>query len=398
MRRVASRREAIEKLTDGRKLYPSVENLPVETSIGRRSALDINAPWDLPVFPRSTLDGYAVNHLDVKGISESMPAYLRVIGEVKVGELPNISVSLGEAVRVFTGSYIPLGADAVVMEEFVEESQNMIEVYKSVSAGENILAKGEDWSKGTSILRRGEKITLGRIGVLSAYGFRSISVFTLRVGIVSTGDELVNPGEDLTKGKIYDVNSYVLFALLKEWGATPRLYGIVPDDLGKLERVLRTILRDNDIAVLSGGSSIGIRDYTKELFKKLGGDLLIDGLNISPGKPTLAGWIEGKPVFGLPGHPVSSVVASRVFMLPTLETLLGYKSEPSLIFAPLLSNLPSRVGVEEFVCARFSDKGIEPIWGKSGAIGRVAKGGFLIRIPEEVEGCVKGEVVEVWSI
>lgn len=399
MRKVISRKEAISKLIKGVKFSPEVKSVLVIDALGKRSASSVSAPWDLPVFSRSTRDGYAVNHIDVKGVSEGIPAYLRLVGEVKVGELPKeVSVSLGEAVRVFTGSYLPEGADAVVMEEFVEESQGMIEVYKPVSFGENVLARGEDWRRGELILRKGERLSPGKLGVLSAYGFKEISVFDLKVGIVSTGDELVNPGETLPEGKIYDVNSYVLFALLKEWGATPRLYGIVPDDISELECILKKILEENDVAVLSGGSSIGVRDYTKELFRKFNGELVVDGLNISPGKPTLAGWIMGKPVFGLPGHPVSSAVVAKVFMLPALEEFLGYKSDFFPIFAPILGNLPSQIGVEEFVCARFSHGGIEPVWGKSGAIGRVAKGGFLIRVPEEVEGYIEGEVVEVWSI
>ena len=398
MRKVISREKAIKIMSEAGKPPLRSKILSLSEALGKRSASNLKAPFDLPPLSRSTRDGYAVNHRDLKGVSEGMPAYLNLIGEIRVGELPNISISLGEAVRVFTGSYLPQGADAVVMNEFVEESQGVIEVYRSVAAGENVLAKGEDWPQGSTILDYGERINLGKVGLLAAYGFDKVEVIELRVGIASTGDEVVSPGNELPAGKIYDINSYTLYSLLKNWGAEPWIYGVVSDNLDKLVEVLDFLLDKSDVVVLSGGSSIGVRDYTRELFRKLKGDLLIEGLNISPGKPTVAGWIRGKPVFGLPGHPISSIVSARVFMIPALESMLGVANQEEPFFIRIGTNLPSVLGVEEFICACLGDKCILPIWGKSGAISRVARGNFLIRVPEDVEGYREGEVVEVWSI
>lgn len=397
MRKVISREDGIKLMIQSGRLELKREVLPITEALDRRSASSIEAPFDIPQFSRSTRDGYAVNHLDVKGVSEGTPAYLNLVGEVKVGELPKVSIALGETVRVFTGSYLPEGSDAVVMDEFAEEDQGVVEIYRSVSAGENVFAKGEDCQKGTLILGYGEKITLGKIGLLSAYGLVKVEVIRLRVGIISTGDEIVSPGISLPPGKIYDVNSFTLYALLKKWGADPWIYGVVPDNLNDLISAMKTSLEESDLVILSGGSSIGARDFTKEVFRKLDGELMIEGLNISPGRPTIAGWIRNKPVFGLPGHPVSSLVAARVFLLPTLERMLGLSNERP-IFAPIVTNLPSDVGVEEFICASWGEKGVVPIWGKSGAISRIEKGGLLIRIPEGIEGYKEGEVVEVWSI
>ncbi|MCX8128213.1 MAG: molybdopterin molybdotransferase MoeA [Synergistetes bacterium] len=397
MRRVISREEAIDLLSKEGSIGFRSKSVSLVDTIGRRSALRIMAPFDLPELSRSTRDGYAVNHLDLKGVSESMPAYLTLIGEIKVGEVPNIFISPGEAVRVFTGSYLPEGADAVVMNEFVEESQGTVQVYKSVAPGENIFRKGEDWLGGTTILDFGERISIGKVGLLAAYGFNKVEILELKVGIVSTGDEIVSPGAKPSLGKIYDINSFTLYALLRSWGADPWIYGVVPDDLNMLLQALEETLEKSDVVVFSGGSSIGARDYTKELFKKFNGNLVIEGINISPGKPTIAGWIRNKPVFGLPGHPVSSIVAARVFLIPIIERMLGIEEDKPL-FLPLLTNLPSKLGVEEFVIASLSSNGVVPVLGKSGAIGRIAKGGFLIRIPEHVEGYNKGEVVEVWNI
>lgn len=397
MRRVISREEAIELLSKEGSINFKPKRLPLTDALGKRSAYQIKAPFDLPELSRSTRDGYAVNHLDLKGISESMPAYLTLVGEVKVGELPNFSISLGEAARVFTGSYLPEGADAVIMDEFVEESQGVIQVYRSVAAGENVFGKGEDWSRETPILNFGEKITVGKVGLLAAYGFDKVEVLEVKVGIASTGNEVISPGFELSPGKIYDINSFTICSLLKNWGADPWIYGVIPDDLSRLIGALEELLSKSDVVVFSGGSSVGAHDYTKELFKRFGGKILIEGINISPGKPTIAGWIKEKLVFGLPGHPVSSVVSARVFLIPTLEKILKVEGD-SLLFLPLLLNLPSKLGVEEFVCASLNREGVLPIWGKSGAIGRIARGGFLIRIPEGVEGYKEGEVVEVWSI
>lgn len=397
MRKVISREEGIELLSREGEVSFKSQSLPLINALGKRAASQVKAPFDLPELPRSTRDGYAVNHLDLKGVSESMPAYLTLVGEIRIGELPNISISLGEAVKVFTGSYLPKGADAVVMDEFVEESHGIIQVYRSVASGENVLGKGEDWPKEMPILSFGEKITVGKVGLLAACGFDKVKVLEIKIGIASTGNEVLSPGVKLIPGKIYDVNSFTIYSLLKNWGADPWIYGVVPDDLSKLIQALEELLSESDIVVLSGGSSIGAHDYTKELFRRFGGQIIIEGINISPGRPTIAGWIKGKLVFGLPGHPVSSVVSARVFLIPTLEKILKVEGD-NLLFLPLLVNLPSKLGIEEFVCASLNGRGVMPIWGKSGAIGRVARGGFLIRVPEDVEGYREGEVVEVWSI
>ncbi|KUK18822.1 MAG: Molybdenum cofactor synthesis domain protein, partial [Thermodesulfobacterium commune] len=293
--------------------------------------------------------------------------------------------------------YLPNGADAVVMDEFVEESSGVIEVYRSVAAGENVISAGEDCLQGSTILNFGEKISVGKLGLLAAYGFDSVNILDVKVGIVSTGDEIVSPGSQLSSGKIYDINSFTLYALLKKWGANPYIHTPVPDDLEMLKKVLEELLDNSDVIIFSGGSSVGTRDHTKELFKLFNGKLIIEGINISPGKPTLAGWVKDKLVFGLPGHPVSSVVSARVFLIPVIERILGIDGEP-VLYLPVLSNLPSKLGVEEFVCASVNEKGVFPILGKSGAISRIANGGFLIKIPDGVEGYKEGEVVETWSI
>ncbi len=398
--------EAREALARCMRLERRAEAVPLIEALGRRLASPVRALEDVPGFDRSTVDGYAVRAADTYGASEGLPAYLEVIGEFSVDCRPDISVGLGQAVRVATGGMLAPGTDAVVMVEYTEELDGRtISVVRPVAPGENVVRKGEDFKAGEEILPAGRILRPQDLGILAAAGITQVEVLSpLRVGIISTGDELVEPAEKPGPGQVRDINSYTLFGAVAALGAKPRLYGIVRDDCGELSAVLAQALAENDAVLLSGGSSVGTRDVTSRAIEGLGGPgVLFHGLAIKPGKPAVGAVVGGKPVFGLPGHPASALVVFEAVAAPVLRKALAGGAEEELPAYPLKAvctrSLRSAAGREDFVRVRlFWRDGTlfaEPVLGKSGLISTLVKANGLARIPPEKEGVTAGEVIEV---
>jgi molybdopterin molybdotransferase len=351
------------------------------------------------------MDGFAVKGSSTFGASEGNPAFITVKGTVAMGESSNLTIGPGEAVRISTGGMLPKGADSVVMVEHTETiDETTIEVSRSVAPGQNMVEIGEDLKDGETILTRGRKIRPQEAGLLSALGKQSVAVYKKPViGIISTGDEVVPLNETPGPGQIRDINTYTLSALAQESGAAAYPFGIVRDDYNTLVSICSQALARCDMILVSGGSSVGARDFTIEVISAMEDSrVLFHGVSISPGKPTILATIQRKAFWGLPGHVVSAMIVFSRIVKPFVHHISGYARSDAqeLRFeARLNRNVASSQGRVDFLRVRlFKEKGIlwaEPILGKSGLINTMVKANGLIEIGMNTEGLDKGAKVEV---
>ena len=381
------------------------ENVSLTESVGRILAEDIQSDIDLPDFSRSIMDGYAVRGSSTFGAGEGNPAYLNVTGTVSMGNKPNFSVGPGEAVRISTGGMLPPDADSVVMIEHTEAIDDAtIEVYRSVAPGHNMVAVGEDIKKGDVILRSGEKIRPQEAGMLAALGKETVKVYKKPlIGIISTGDEVVAVHESPGPGQIRDVNTYTLSGLIEELGARAVSFGIEGDDYAALMTKSAKALAQCDMVLVSGGSSVGARDFTIDVITALeDSEILFHGISISPGKPTILARVQNKAFWGLPGHVVSAMVVFHRIVKPFIEHVSGRAdchAEKIRLTATLSRSLPSAQGRVDFIRIRLKQNEdvlwAEPILGKSGLISTMVKADGLIEIGMNTEGLDEGTQVEV---
>jgi molybdopterin molybdotransferase len=376
-----------------------------ESSLGRVLAEDVKSPVDLPGFDRAIMDGFAVRARDTFGASPGAPAYLRLAGEVKMGKAALVAVLPGEAVRVSTGSMMPEGADAVVMVEYTDFlDDETVEMVRSVAPGNYVVGKTEDLRKGELMLSCGHIIRPQDIGALAGVGITSVKVSRQpRVAIISSGDEIIPPDETLKAGQIRDINSYSLACLAKQAGGVPLKLGIVHDDFESLKFRLVEGLGKAEIALISGGSSVGARDVTLDVIRSFdGAEILVHGVSIRPGKPIIIAEVDGKYLFGLPGNPVSVMVTFDLFVGFLIKLLSGARQpvwEPRYVKARLDRNIASAPGREDYISVRLieSQEGMvaEPVLGRSALISTMVKADGLIKIPVESEGLEEGVEVEV---
>jgi molybdopterin molybdotransferase len=384
---------------------PGIETIPLMESLDRVLARDISSEIDLPDFKRATMDGYAVNAASTFGASEANPAYLSMTGSVAMGETPSFSLGTGEAAKISTGGMLPAGANAVVMVEHTEAlDATTLEVYRSVAPGQNMVDAGEDFKKGEPVLFRGKKIRPQEAGLLAAMGMEKVDVYQKPVvGILSTGDEVVPVSQTPGPGKIRDINSYTLACLVDQSGGLPKMYGITGDHPDELYRQCAKAISETDMVLISGGSSVGARDFTISTLQAFtGSSILVHGISISPGKPTILARVHGKPFWGLPGHVVSAMVVFSRVVKPFLDHLCGLSNpdENRLALPAVLSrNIASAQGRTDFVRVKLTRSGgtlvAEPVLGKSGLINTMVKADGLIEIGENVEGLDKGAPVDV---
>ncbi len=350
--RLVSLGEAYEILSEYVKLRPiEVEEVDLVSASGRVLADDVVALYDYPPFDRSEVDGYAVLSSDVAEADEERPVALKVVSSVGIGEVPKVSVGSGECAEVSTGSMVPRGADAIVPVEHTKRVGDIVYVYKPVAPGDNVAQAGSDVLAGDVLLAKGTVLGPVELALLASSGIPRVRVHRrVRVGLVSIGDELVEPGRELELGKVFDVNSYYLYSSIRELGAEPVLYGIVGDDEASLERVLRKALEECDIVITSGGTSAGVGDITYRVVERLaGGTLLFHGLRVRPGKPTFAAVAGGKLVIGLPGFPLSQMMIFNVLVKPILAKLLGYGEPRATVRATLAEKVLGYLGVTRLV-------------------------------------------------
>lgn len=310
---------------------PRVEAFELMEAHGHILAQEIVAHLDNPPFDSSAMDGYAIISSDTAKASRENPTILKIVDEISAGLIPQGKIGSGEAAKIMTGALLPDGADAVVMAEYTSEREGEVEVYKEVGKGENVRKKGEDFLKGETLLCSGTKIGASEIGILASLGYKMVRIYPPpRIAIIATGEELVEPGDSLSPGKIYNCNNYSLSAQVLEAGAIPFNLGIVRDERRDLMERIREAINNYDMIITSGGVSIGEYDFVKDVLIEMGLKPLFWKVAIKPGKPTIFGLLEGRPYFGLPGYPVSSMVSFELFVRPAILKLLGEKE----IFRP----------------------------------------------------------------
>lgn len=381
-----------------------VEQVSLAEALDRVTAENLYSPTNLPTFPRSTMDGFAVRAADTYGASEGLPAYLNLCGEVPMGQVAEVQVRLGEAARVHTGGMIPSGSDAVVMIENTQAlDEQMIEVVRPVAVGENMLPVGDDVREGDLLFPRGHWVRPQDVGGLAGVGLTHVPVVARpRVAILATGDEVVPADAQPDPGQIRDINTHSVAALIRRAGGEPLPVGIAPDDADVMRRMAREALANADMLIISAGSSVSTRDMTAQIIAELGEPgVLVHGVSIKPGKPSILALADGKPVFGLPGNPVSTMIVYQLFVTPALYQLIGCTNPPARPFveAKLAQNVASRSGSEDFVPVYLEqrDDGLwaVPIFGKSNLIYTMVRADGLLQIPLDQAGLYAEETITI---
>ncbi|MCY3832668.1 MAG: molybdopterin molybdotransferase MoeA [Chloroflexi bacterium] len=393
------------KLLDERwQPQPQTESIATAAALDRILAAHIHSTEEVPAFRKSTVDGYALRAVDTFGASQSLPAFLQVNGELKMGEAPRFSVGAGEALLIHTGGMLPAGADAVVMVEHTQiAGADEIEVLRPVAPGENVIQAGEDVAAGSLVLPRGQRLRPQDIGGLLAVGIARLDVLRRpRLGILSCGDELLPPDAGVTPGKVRDINAYTLSALAERYGAQPIRFGIASDDFADYQRRAEEAFDACDILLLSAGSSVSTRDYTRDVINGLGQPgVLQHGLATKPGKPTIIALCEIKPVIGLPGNPVSALLVAWQLLPSLIARYVGQPLDPPrLVRARLSQRVASVTGREDWLAVRLTEGDddmpmAQPIFGKSNLIFTLIGADGLLRLPLNTGGYDAGSLVDI---
>ena len=387
-------------------LTPAVqaERIATKYALGRITAESIFSPEDLPTFPRSSMDGFSLRSRDTFGATEGVPAYFNVVGEVSMGQPAKIHLSTGEAAIAYTGGALAHEADAVVMMEHTQRvDDTTIEVVRPTAPGENVVQVGEDIRCGDLVLSAGHILQPQDLGGLLSLGITKVAVARqLRVAIVSTGDELVPPESTPSAGQIRDINTYTISAQITRAGGIPVPIALVKDNYQSQREAALQALERGDILVFSAGSSVSSRDMTADIIESLGNPgVLVHGISLRPGKPTVAGVVDGKPAFGLPGNPVSAMVVFDLLVRPTIYLLGGCAEppEPTTVRARLLRDIASQAGREDYVPIRLvpqnGELSAEPVFGKSNLIYTLVRAHGMVKVPLDEGGLYAGEEVLV---
>lgn len=407
--RVLSRPGFLELL----RRFPAVgsQTVPLTQAFGRVLARDLLAPEDLPLADRSCMDGYAVRAADLFGAGETSPTQLARVAEIAVDACPDFELLPGQCAWIPTGGCLPRGADAVLMVEFSQElSPGIVEMRKAVAPGEYVMQRGEDARAGEPALPAGTRLRAQEIGLLAALGVAGVEVFARpRVALISTGDEVLPVEAQVRPGQIRDVNAHALSCLVQEFGGEPVACGIVKDELALLVRAIQAAQASCDLVLLSGGSSVGVRDLTMQALAHLpDSEVLAHGVAMSPGKPTILARLGQKPFLGLPGQIASAQVVMLVLGRPLVRHLAGDgtafdEALRPLRRAELSRNVASKHGREDFVRVRIEARGgllplAVPVLGKSGLLRTLLDCQGLVVIPADLEGLYAGTEVDVWLI
>ena len=387
----------------------AIETVNTDLALGRITATDLRAPHALPEFPRSTVDGFAVKAADTYGASDSLPAYLNLIGECPMGATPDLEIMSATTAIIHTGGMLPKGADAVVMLEYTQTVDTEIEILRAVADGENVIRIGEDVVKDALIKPKGSSIRPAEVGGLMALGFTQVEVVhPPKIGIISSGDEVVHPAECPQPGQVRDINSYTLATLVEKYGGEAMIYGIVADSMDAMKTAISRALNECEMVLITAGSSASARDMTAAAIDELGEPgVLVHGVNTRPGKPTILGVCDRKAVIGLPGNPVSALVNGTIFVAPLVRRLLGQSMDelrPSVL-AKLTVNISSQAGREDWIPIYLTTKDTKkhegktfeanPIFGKSNLIFTLVSADGLLKIPADATGLSAGERAEV---
>lgn len=386
--------EKAREIINSLQVLPGKEGIALEDANGKILAEDIVAEINVPPFARAVMDGYAVRAEDTYACSESEPAKLKVLGSIPAGSSARFTISAGEAVEIATGAPVPEGADSIVMVEYSSEEEGTVLIYRPVTVGENIMKAGSDILKGERVLRAGRKLGTREIGVLASAGKNEVPVLKLKVGIISTGDELVQPGEKLARGQIYDANSYTLCAGVQECEASPVLYGIVKDDEAVMRKALETAVSECALILTSGSTSSGAGDVIYRLIDEIG-ETLAHGINIKPGKPVVIGIIKDVPIIGLPGNPTSALIIFNEFVAPLLRKSLGAETELKKVENGIMGTSLRSEGRQQLLPVGLIRGRVYPADRGSGAITSLSGADGFIEIPSNTEFVEAGTPVDV---
>lgn len=403
MLNVLTLEEALEKIRGRFRPVQRTERIPLEKALGQRTAEAIEAEEYVPDFDRSSVDGYAVRASDTFGCTDAIPAILRVQREILMGEDVDFVLEPGCCAAIPTGGAIPAGADSVVMVEYTEAyGDGTVGISKSAAPGQNMIYKGDDVRPGKTVIRKGSVLSPQDIGALAALGVSEVTVEApLTVGIISTGDELVAPEERPGPGQIRDVNSLLLDAMFTEAGFLTVRYGIIRDEEPLLKAAVSRALEECDVVVLSGGSSVGIRDAAGRVIGSFG-PILFHGLAMKPGKPTILGGKDNRPVIGLPGHPVAVFFVARLLVLPLLAYLAGKTLREETATARLTENVSANHGRAFYCACRLKHENgtylAEPIRAKSGLITSLTEADGYFCIERDCEGLPAGAEISIVKI
>jgi len=394
-KKLVSYEEAIKIVLDNVRAVEKVEIVGLADSHDRVLARDLVAENPVPPFARAAMDGYAVKAEDTYGSSMFKPKTVKLIGAIYPGEPFAAEVKHGECIQIATGCPIPRGADAVVMVEFTKEEGEHIQVQRPVYPGSNIAPKGEDIESGALVLDKGTHLTPSKVGVLAALGLTAVEVYERpKVSILSTGKEVKEVGSQLKEGEVYDINTYTLFSIAKANGATPFRFNIVPDSEIELRTAIQHAM-ENDLVILSGGSSVGTRDLLYRVVEDLG-SVIFHGVQVKPGKPTLFGLIEGKPIFGMPGYPTSCLSNAYMFLVPALRKMARLPQKDSrTIKVPMGHRFVSSSGRVQFLTVKIRDGKAYQAFKESGAITSMSGADGYILVPLSVDVLEEGEEVTV---
>jgi molybdopterin molybdotransferase len=379
-----------------------VEKVSLDEGMGRIAAQDIHAIEQVPNFSRSTKDGYALNAKDTHGASEALPGLLGLREEILMGKETTFTLDKGQSAYIPTGGMLPEGADAVLMIEYADLlSDDELLAFKEVASGENVVRKGEDVEVGDLLVPAGKRLRPQELGLLASQGIVEIPVFErFRVGILSTGNEIVAPETTPKMGEIRDVNSYILRGEVRSTGAVAKVYPVARDEYQHLYDLVAQAFAENHMVLISGGSSVGTRDYClKVLMDLTGTEPLFHGIPLKPGKPALGATKDGKVLLGLPGHPVSSRTVFDVLAKPLLRTEADNLWQ-NTVQGVLTRNVPSEAGRDDHIKVQVRKENgeivIHPLLGVSGIVSLLTEGDGEIIIPAGTEGFPEGKQVTVY--
>ena len=396
--------DEVKKIIDSLNMERKIERINLSDAYQRVLAEDVHALIDLPPFNRASMDGYAVQAQDTFGASEDNPIILNLIEKIRAGDSPSKEVQKGTCSEVGTGAPLPAGADAVVMVEVTDIQNDKVEIMEAVAPGTNRALQGSDIEKGQLLMEKGTLLTAAKIGALSAVGLKEIPVFAKPiVAVISTGNELIKPEEELKHGKLYDINSESISNAVKSCGCTPLASTIVNDDYDSIKNKIDTY-KDADVIITSGGTSAGAGDILRQVVEDMG-KILVHGISVKPGKPTLIGTLpdEGGNVvlFGLPGYPVSALMIFHGFVAPFLRGIAGvneFMEKKESRSLKLGRRYHSARGRSHFVLVKIEGNIAHPILKDSGAITALAEADGYFEVPKNVEIMEKGEQVKVQSL
>ena len=371
------------------------ERMPLDRASGRVLAESVISSADVPPFARAAMDGYAVRAADTIGASRGTPRTLRCIEKVFTGQMPLQTVGPGQCIEIATGAPMPAGADAVVIVEETESDAEAVRVFARVNATQNIGRQGADIQKGQTVLQPGTMLNASRVGSLAALGLTDVAVFDKpRVAILSTGNEIVEPGQPLAPGQIYDINRFTLTAVVNESGGVAVPYRIAADTIDDLSRSVDECL-EQDVLVFSGGSSVGERDLILDVITAKG-EMLFHGIAVKPGKPTAFGRIRGTLVFGMPGYPSSCLSNAHILLAPALRRIARLPDQiVRSLTLPLTSRVVSVPGRHQFYTVRIENGAAVPAFKASGDITSMSRADGYIEIPADVEVVEADQLVDV---